>query len=823
MEKLTRSFRSTHPPDHEPDTFMKKSAIIATTLAVVLVTGLLIFVSLPRLITSYGPTLLEKAGIAEGELRLDTLSPNRMTFSATIGNADTQSLSLPRVELFYSPLEIVQGKIRSLVVTGGTVNLQLDNGRLYLDHHKASPDVQAEPPSRTGLPLLPVIVESIRLSNCMISIQKEGGKRLYSSLSARMDLQTSSRENSRYRLDRITASVNTATPAKSTFHATADIQDGAVQLDATATLDDLAFISAMTGGVPPGISGGATLTTSLKLDETLSYFSDLDALLTFRNLSISDDVYLIRSTSGNGAHLHLTGNSHQLEYTISGIEAQSGDHSVSHHANGTIDLENRQLLGNSTFSTDLLPEQITLTYNGGTDEHSTSLDFSLQSPPQRYTAGKEHITIDSSMLQGRVIHKDGETAATGSYHLNRIALDTTAVSIPEIKGSFSYSPDTESSHGNFSLKTTIPRLLFQDEDFAGATLNLDIPAATQRLQVGGALMGHQENPIKIVFSGSYDTTNGGQLTYAIEESSVDTDSLPSFVSIPPSLDFSADIWASGTFTFQNGTPSGKLKLNASNGNVTDEDKSLTISGIETELHFNNLPGLATPPAQMLSIDSLEMGTIHVGNGKVFFRIEDDTSLFIEKSRFDWCGGKVEIGSTWIRHGSKDFSTTLYCDRLQFADLLGQFGISDTDGDGSLNGKLPVEYSAGSFVFDDGFLFSTPGNSGIVHFNNTDMLKQSLPDMSQAAYLDYSIQALENFAYNWTKLTFTSEGDDLLISMQIDGKPAAPLPFGYRKGHLVKHDTGKGIQHPLRLDVNFHLPFAEMFRYGQNIQKIMENM
>lgn len=125
------------------------------------------------------------------------------------------------------------------------------------------------------------------------------------------------------------------------------------------------------------------------------------------------------------------------------------------------------------------------------------------------------------------------------------------------------------------------------------------------------------------------------------------------------------------------------------------------------------------------------------------------------------------------------------------------------------------------IFDDGFLFSTPGNSGIVRFNNTAMLRQGLPETGQTAYLDYSMQAMENFSYNWTKLTFNSQGDDLLISMQIDGKPAEPLPFGYQSGQLVARTDGPGLQHPIRLDVNFHLPFTQMFKYGQKIQKIME--
>lgn len=127
------------------------------------------------------------------------------------------------------------------------------------------------------------------------------------------------------------------------------------------------------------------------------------------------------------------------------------------------------------------------------------------------------------------------------------------------------------------------------------------------------------------------------------------------------------------------------------------------------------------------------------------------------------------------------------------------------------------------VFDNGFLFSTPGNNGIVRFSNTAMLRQGMPDMGKAAYLEYSLQAMENFSYNWTKLTFNSIDEDLLIKMQIDGKPASPLPYGYSQGQLVPQKQGPGIQHPIRLDVNFHLPFAQMFKYGQSLQKIMENM
>ena len=86
-----------------------------------------------------------------------------------------------------------------------------------------------------------------------------------------------------------------------------------------------------------------------------------------------------------------------------------------------------------------------------------------------------------------------------------------------------------------------------------------------------------------------------------------------------------------------------------------------------------------------------------------------------------------------------------------------------------------------------------------------------------------MKALENFSYNWTKLSFNSEKNDLLISMQLDGKPAEALPFGYQNGQIVPSSQGPGLQHPIRLDVNFRLPMNDLFQYGKNIQSMMENM
>ena len=80
------------------------------------------------------------------------------------------------------------------------------------------------------------------------------------------------------------------------------------------------------------------------------------------------------------------------------------------------------------------------------------------------------------------------------------------------------------------------------------------------------------------------------------------------------------------------------------------------------------------------------------NGRIVFRVESPESVFLEKSSFSWCSGKVETAGVRLSTAKKEVQTTLYCDRLNMVELLAQVGLADTEGQGSLNGRLPVSFN-----------------------------------------------------------------------------------------------------------------------------------
>ncbi|MEE4314976.1 MAG: YdbH domain-containing protein, partial [Desulfofustis sp.] len=252
-----------------------------------------------------------------------------------------------------------------------------------------------------------------------------------------------------------------------------------------------------------------------------------------------------------------------------------------------------------------------------------------------------------------------------------------------------------------------------------------------------------------------------------------------------------------------------------------DERHLNITDLDCSLTLPHLPEIRSAPSQRCTAARIDIGTLHFGAADISYRLEDPRTLFIEKSRVDWCRGTLESGSVRLSTINPEIDTVLYSSRINFAELLNQFGFDQTEGDGALNGKLPVKWSGDQLHIDDGFLFSTPGAGGIVRFTNTDLLRQGIGAVQQAGSLGYSLKALENFAYNWSRLSFNSFGDELLLTMELDGRPRTPLPYAFQNGMLVEAEQGK-LDYPIRLDINLRLPLAELLRVGYDVKSIMGN-
>ena len=269
---------------------------------------------------------------------------------------------------------------------------------------------------------------------------------------------------------------------------------------------------------------------------------------------------------------------------------------------------------------------------------------------------------------------------------------------------------------------------------------------------------------------------------------------------------------------------GMLNSKFNQGQVLLAQKKISIDGIRLALSIPDLPNIRSAPKQQLFFNKATIGNVEVDDGKIEFQIESLKSLFIEKSQFKWCDGNVDTYAIRVSANQQDYRLILYCDRLNMAKVLEQFGAATAVGQGTVNGRIPLRYHYGKISFDDGFLFSTPGEKGKIRLTDTEILTAGIaPNTPQYIQMELAREALKDYDVSWAKLNINSEGEDLLLKLQLDGKPANPLPFVYQKnlGGFTKIEAGgKGsIFQGIRLDVNFRLPLNQMLQYKDLIRKI----
>lgn len=128
------------------------------------------------------------------------------------------------------------------------------------------------------------------------------------------------------------------------------------------------------------------------------------------------------------------------------------------------------------------------------------------------------------------------------------------------------------------------------------------------------------------------------------------------------------------------------------------------------------------------------------------------------------------------------NTELYCENLSLAELVSQLGLSNASGDGALFGKIPVRFSSQrGLLIDSSYLYSRPGGSNTIKLADPEKIAGGMADAAlRQSQLDFALEALRDFTYSWAKLNFTTEKENLVLSLQFDGRPNQPLPVRLRR-------------------------------------------
>lgn len=262
---------------------------------------------------------------------------------------------------------------------------------------------------------------------------------------------------------------------------------------------------------------------------------------------------------------------------------------------------------------------------------------------------------------------------------------------------------------------------------------------------------------------------------------------------------------------------GRIEIDQ--GVIRHSSSQLVVEGIACDLKLVDLMTLRSAPRQQLRVEALTMGTLSARALQVDFQLEPETTLFIERADLQWCGGEVQAQALRLKPDLGDLDVTLYCDRLNLAMVLSQLGAARGSGDGEVNGRIPISWHDGHLSFDNGFLYSTPGQTGTIQLEGTDIYLESLPPGSpQRIQLEIATEALRNYIYNWAKLRIDSQKEFLLVNLALDGKPNRLMPFAFNSltGSLerTQGEDGEADFQGIAIDMNFNIPLYQILEYKE---------
>ena len=187
-----------------------------------------------------------------------------------------------------------------------------------------------------------------------------------------------------------------------------------------------------------------------------------------------------------------------------------------------------------------------------------------------------------------------------------------------------------------------------------------------------------------------------------------------------------------------------------------------LSRINSVIRFDSLIPLATPPAQLLSVGLLDIG-LPLTDGLVSMQLRRDGLLAVDQLTWRLADGTIRASPFTFGSDVKDLTMILNAEQLDLEALLRLTPLDEVNGEGRIDGTLPLTIG-GTAAIEGGELAAS--GPGVIRY-----APSSVPGVLQAGgeSVTLMLQALENFQYDALNLTLNGKTDgETSIGLHLKG-------------------------------------------------------
>ena len=219
-----------------------------------------------------------------------------------------------------------------------------------------------------------------------------------------------------------------------------------------------------------------------------------------------------------------------------------------------------------------------------------------------------------------------------------------------------------------------------------------------------------------------------------------------------------------------------------------ESPQAKVEGIDLRLDLDSLIPPGSPPGQTLSVRRLDPG-VPLDRLDIRFQIRPTAppSIVIETAEAFLGSGRFALSDLTVDPAVPRQDLDLRIQDLSLTELFAILNIDGLDGDGRLSGTIPVTFSDGTLIIENGRLATSA--PGTIRFRS-EKASRILADQGES--LDLVLRALEDFRYDELTIDLEKSADDIgRMKLSLLGKNPAVLegyPFRFNIG--IEADTAK---------------------------------
>ncbi|WP_419825650.1 intermembrane phospholipid transport protein YdbH family protein [Sphingomonas sp.] len=220
-----------------------------------------------------------------------------------------------------------------------------------------------------------------------------------------------------------------------------------------------------------------------------------------------------------------------------------------------------------------------------------------------------------------------------------------------------------------------------------------------------------------------------------------------------------------------------------------------VTGIRGAIHFSDLLGLVTPPAQSATIAEINPGVI-VADGTVHYRLLPDQRVAVEDARWPFAAGTLTLEPTVLAFGDGAWRRmTFRLSGLDAAAFVQQLALPNLSATGTFDGVLPMIFDQAGGRIEGGSIVARPPGGTIAYVG--ELSRQSIGTMGKLAF-----DALKAIRYSQLSIALDGRLDGEIVSRVAFAGVRQATPDASYAARLL-HDL------PFRFNIAVRAPFRAL--------------